>query len=327
MKIINCGGYGNTGCTAQTDFLGDHQGVIGALPPFHELGILKCFYSFGGIIVTKQINVIAKTIKNIKLPNKKELRSSLLGIDPEGQRPVIGGALAHLEMRQRLNKHYGDIYQTIVDDAMEALPDSFEALTQDELIDAFKISIEIFTQGLFKHRDAKEAKKLGVEPDDLIIGFKNDPPGAYPLLNTLLPKGSMSSAILRDPRDTTYDFNRHYGLGHTFDKVQAHCKHYNSQLNSARSQIQNWEDKIRECHIVLDFENLVSSEKIQDEYRNRMIGNRDRIRHQFNPELSAENIGHYTKMQTEFVAYVEEKCMENYNEFRKFLLEREILVD
>lgn len=320
MKIINVGGYGNTGCTAQADFLGDHAGVIGALPPFHELGVLKCFYSFGGI-------VNAKHAGEPFLPNRAHLRSSLLGEDPGGERPVTGGAAAHMGLRKRLADFYGDAYTGIIDDALENLPESFNNLSVKELLDHFRVSVGVYVRGLAKHRSPEEATQLGVSPDELIIGFKNDPPGAFPVLASLYPEESMTSAILRDPRDTTYDFNRHYSLGHTFDKVQAHCRHYNAQLNSARAQIKKYPDLIQGRHIVLDFENLVTSESVRERYKEIMIGDRARIRHQFNPELSIANIGHHKKLQPEFIEYIEEQCLENYNSFREFLTQRSLLLE
>ena len=86
-----------------------------------------------------------------------------------------------------------------------------------------------------------------------VLGLKNDPPGAYPLLAALIP-GGITSAILRDPRDTTYDFNRHYKLGHTEQTVKNHCRHYNAQLNSARNQITKYKDLIGDCYFVHEFE-------------------------------------------------------------------------
>lgn len=320
MKIINVGGYGNTGCTAQADFLGDHAGVIGVLPPFHELGVLKCFYSFGGI-------VNALNDKENFIPTREHLRLSLMGEDPLGKRPVTGGAAAHLGLRKRLADSYSDDYRRIINDALANLPERFNELAVEEVLKQFRVSFSVYASGLFQYRKPGEAEQLGVSQDELIIGFKNDPPGAFPVLAYLYPEGTMTSAILRDPRDTTFDFNRHYSLGHTFDKVQAHCRHYNAQINSARAQIKKYESLIQSRHIIIDFENLVQSESLRNRYRDKMIGKRERIRQQFNPELSAVNVGHYKELQPDFVDYIEKQTMDNYVTFRDFVRERELLVE
>ena len=71
----------------------------------------------------------------------------------------------------------------------------------------------------------------------------------------------------------------------------------------------------------------MTSESVRTKYKEIMIGDRLRIRHQFNPELSVVNIGHYKKLQPEFIEYIEEQCLENYNSFREFLTNRNLLLE
>ncbi len=320
MRIINCGGYGNTGCTAQTDFLSDHEGVAGGLRPFHELGFLKCYYSFGGVFLAIQD-------KWKHVPTKAEVRNSLQGKDPNGPVELNEGSKMHLELRRLLARQHGEeALEKIVDNALAELPDTFDHLTTVEIIPLLRHAVSTFVEGLIANSGPAHFHPGEYDPETSVIGFKNDPPGAYPIFASFLA-GGLSSAILRDPRDTTYDFNRHYGLGHSMQTVVNHCRHYNAQLNSARSQIQRYEDQVRDVYKVIDFENLVSSEAIRDAYRDHMVGPRKRVRHSFDAEKSGKNVLMWKQLPKEFIDHVEENCLQNYTEFRSFLTERGMLLE
>jgi hypothetical protein len=322
IKIINCCGYGNTGCTAQTDFLGDHKGVVGALQPFHELGFLKCYYSFAGIYLS-----IVQNWSHI--PTKQELKASLLGTDPQGPVKLNEGAKWHLELRKLLLIQNGNEYISTVENAVDILPNNYKDMDIMVLLPYLREAVGQYVSGLVSTLNLKNIKN---SEDNIVIGFKNDPPGSYPIFSTML-MGGKTSAILRDPRDTTYDFNRHYKLGHTMENVINHCAHYNSQINSARAQIKKFEKvkqferEIFDSYKVIDFENFVSSSGLRERYKDYMIGACDQIRFNFQPEQSIENIGHYKNMPDNFIRYIEEHCMQNYTNYREFLKDRGMLFD
>ena len=118
MKIINVCGFGNTGCTSQVDVLCDYEGVFGVLSPlnqtrngksaYHEIGILKCLHSIGGLL-------IAKLNKHSSLPTNEEIRNSLKGELPSSRAELNFGAKLHLDMRKSLVTHYGSEYCELVD--------------------------------------------------------------------------------------------------------------------------------------------------------------------------------------------------------------------
>jgi len=319
MRIINCCGYGNTGCTAQTDFLSDHKGVAGALRPYHELGILKCVHSFGGVL-------LGKIQKWRHIPNKEELKRSLMGQDPKSKLGMTESANLHLHLRELLVKQTGPSYESIVDNALAQLPDNYAKMKLDALLPHMRTAVGEFILGLIRNLRPEHFPDGEYDMETSVIGFKNDPPGAYPIFATML-RGGRTSAILRNPRDTTYDFNRHYNLGHTMQTVQTHCAHYNAQLNSARKQIERFEKEVQPFYKVIEFEKLVQSEDYRNRYRDLMIGPRERVRSKFDPEKSAANIGHHVNMADEFIRYVEDTCLDNYESYRVFLKERDMLLE
>ena len=318
MRIINCCGYGNTGCTAQTDFLYDHKGVVGALKPFHELGFLKCRYSFGGMMLSK--------LQNWNFhPTKEQVRRSLLGEQPDPDNPIDGGAAAHLHLRALLHKQYGDVYPGIVDAAMERVPEDYSKLSVRRLVPIFREAVGQFVRGLIANVQTGHFFAGEFDPETSVIGFKNDPPGAFPIFSTFL-LGGQTSAIIRDPRDTTYDFNRHYNLGHTWDTVKQHTRHYNAQLNSARHQIEQFGRIIQPFYKVIEFERLIREEDYRIAYRNLMVGERERVRERFDPAKSAANLGHHVNMEQDFIDYVTEQCMQNYLDYKAFLVKRDMML-
>jgi hypothetical protein len=329
MKIINVCGYGNTGCTSQVDVLCDYEGVFGVLSPlnqtldgksaYHEIGVLKCLHSIGGLL-------IAKLGKHTSLPNRAEIRNSLQGLHPSERAELNFGAKLHLDMRDLMVKQYGESYRDLVENTVAYIPENCDSLTIEELFIACKNATHAWINGLISIIDETPSLKLRNDNEEVqVLGLKNDPPGAFPLLAALIPNG-LTSAILRDPRDTTYDFNRHYQLGHTDDTVRNHCIHYNAQINSARSQIKRFRDLIGDCYFVHDFESLVQSDQHRHDYVKRMVGQRDKIRHYFDPQKSAQNIGHYTNMTQEHIDYVTTNCLSNYLEYKDFLVEHNMLM-
>ena len=328
MKFINVCGYGNTGCTSQVDVLCDYEGVFGVLSPlqqthhgktaYHEIGVLKWLHSIGGV-------VIARLNGAKELPSKKELINSLKGNQPGEGIELNFGANLHLEMRQSLNAHYGNTYADLVDETFEGFPENLNNVELNVLIGLAREATSTWLMGLKSIVEANPNLLFRDGEKVEVLGLKNDPPGAFPLLASFIPEG-ITSAILRDPRDTTYDFNRHYKLGHTDQTVKNHCIHYNAQLNSARKQIETYFELIKEHYFVHEFEHLVQDEEYRNKYVEKMIGKRTKLRHYFTPENSAKNIGHYTNMTQEHIDYVEENCLRNYLDYKEFLDKKGLLL-
>lgn len=317
MKIINCCGYGNTGCTALTDFLYDYKGVSGALRPYQELGFLKCYYSFAGIALSALQNWDHS-------PRIGEVRRSLLGEEPGGEKPMTESARMHLYLRAQLRHQLGETYKTIVDRSVHLVPEDYFSLEFDVLLPILQRAVGVFVQGIIAEIGPDHFMEDEYDPFESVIGFKNDPPGSMPILAFIL--GARTSAVLRDPRDTTYDFNRHYGLGHSKDAVVNHCQIYNSQINSARRQIEIFGDRVKPYYTVIEFENLIKSDSYRENYRSLMIGKTERVRHRFNAELSERNIEMWSNLPDDLVAYINDECMTNYLSYKEFLAERGMLL-
>lgn len=330
MNLINLCGFGNTGCTSQVDVLCDYEGVFGVLSPpnqsidgksaFHEIGVLKCQYSFGGV-------VIAKIHGQTSLPNKKELENSLMGVMPSDTAQLSFVAKLHLDMRRLLNVQYGEEYFYVVKDSLASLPDDFNCIDIDNTVLLFRDAFAIWINGILKIISENSLllnRNSGAEKIS-VLGLKNDPPGAFPLLASFIPNGS-TSAILRDPRDTTYDFNRHYKLGHTHESVVKHCRHYNAQLNSARDQINRFYDLIKGCYFVHEFEPFINDISYRQKYVEKMIGTKSKLRNHFDSVKSSKNIGHYINMDLGMIKYIEESCLSNYLEFIEFLDRKDLLL-
>jgi hypothetical protein len=320
MKFINVCGYGNTGCTVQADYLSDYEGVYGALSdknrnqqvtkaPYQEFGILKCLFSIGGMVINK-LHQLDKSI------TVNEINYSLNGKPFQDIKDCGHGALIHLNKRAELAQELGASYQSVINKVCKEFPKNYESLN---LLDTYKAAKEmqsIWCQGVYSIK--AEALKNNTSKT-LILGLKNDPTGAYPLLSSLIPNG-ITSAILRHPFDTCWDFNRHYKIDITKNTVIAHCKHYNSQLNAARSQIQKYRELIGNHYFVHEFEKFVTTPSARDLYRTKMIGlDRLQVNHYFRSEDSSKNIGIHTALDQKYLDIIESECLPNYNNFKELL--------
>lgn len=331
MKIINVGGFGYTGCTAQADFLTDYEGVAGILAdptrnknvlraPYQEFGILKCELTLGGIVISK--------IKGSPhIASRETLRASLKGNLDFFSFPLEKSEELHMKMRSLLNKQYGDGYEIIVDQAIQELPTDYEKLPPLVLLSFVADSMKSWFNGLIDLVNKKpELVSVFGEKID-VLGLKNDPPGAYPLLATVIPDG-ISSAILRDPRDTNVNFNEgSNSFGNDIKAVRRHCDFYNAQILWSKKLIEEYTDIIAPVFFVHDFENFVNSKSHRDAYLKKMVGKRKKMRCNFKPEESSKNVGIYKKLPRTAIDTIEEKCMGSYTNFRMFLREREMLME
>ena len=330
VRIINVAGFGNTGCTSQADFLSDYEGVRGILAdphrnkkvivaPYQEFGLLKCEYTLGGLIIWKLKG--AKKVASVEV-----LRASLRGDVSYFKGALEKSEEAHMKKRALLREQYGAMYDKIVDASLECLPKKYEKLNPKKLLPYVRRSLEVWLDGVISV--AVNENENGVNSESIdTLGLKNDPPGAYPLLSTIIPAG-VTSAILRDPRDTNFDFNSgNNSFGHTEEAMKKHCLLYNLRLELCQKQIKKYDEINPECYFVHDFESFVSSESHRQTYLNRMLGNRvrERLRSSFVPELSVNNIGIYKSLPKSSIQYIEDACMKKYVSFRNFLKDRELL--
>ena len=318
MKFINLCGFGLSGCTSQVDFLLNYQSVKGVLSPSerdldmlcapcNEFGLLKCNHSFGGLLIKKLKGDVDNFDKKVLCESIK----GLLGTKFEG---LSYGEILHLNNRVLLAKEYGGEYYHAVDKSVGSLPDNLLNLPLLEIIEYLKEAVAIW---------CKEVAIIQNSLDSTIdvLVFKNDPPGVFPLLSTLIPDG-LTSAILRDPRDVTFDFNRCYQKENTIENVEWHCRHFNWHIDNARQQIEKYFDLIVNHYFVHDFESFVQSPSHRDKYLGKMCGRRDKVHEYFNPEKSIKNIGIYKEQPKELVDIIEKQSMQKYLGFRMFLEDR-----
>ena len=319
---INVAGFGNTGCTVQADYLSEFRGVRGVLldpdrnlqvcaAPYQELGILKCKYSLAGPILDKLLGL------NYGI-TKPQLLQSLQGELPDGEQ-LNASALWHLGQRKKLSTQCGKAYSSVVEDCVAALPNNLTGTSLSELLEAANVALDIWLDGIRSLLES-EQDNLGCAGVDK-IGLKNDPPGAYPLLASL-GSNVMTSAILRDPRDTIFDFNRHYNIESSVESILWACNHYNSQLRSAWGQIKTFEKRIAGHYFVHSFEEFARSASQRKKYSLTMVGERPHKKLFFDSDQSYSNVGFYHSMPRELTALVEEHSMPVYDDFVLFLTDR-----
>ena len=256
---------------------------------------------------------------------REQIRSSLKGFMPKQSLALSVGEELHLNKRKLLVAEYGEKYADIVDDAVNCLPENIGYLPIDDIIRYLKIAVNCWCEGIKQLVKHKLTLMPAIKQCD-VLGFKNDPPGVYPLLSTLIPNG-MTSAILRDPRDTTFDFNRCYKKEDTIENIKWHCNHYNWHLNYARKQIDVFYDEIKKNYFVHDFENFITSSSHRENYLTRMCGAREKVNCYFDASKSIKNIGLYKDKDRSLVQIIEKECMEHYDSFKSFLRERELLME
>ncbi|SHN12457.1 hypothetical protein [Roseibium suaedae] len=308
-KIINCSGFAQTGCTAQVDVLRQYHSIAGFVEPYNEFGILKNPYSFGGVLIS--------LIHKHKLASKEEMRLYLMGDDALNVKEDFSLGL-YLKVMRNLKTQVGEHYVDISDKALAMLPDNYQELEFNDLFDVLKASFIYWIDGL---REAllpahwPDAPQDGIER---ILGLKNDPTGAMPALTGFYPEGSISSAIIRDPRDTNMDFNRHYGLGHSIETVNRQCAIYKSQLQSCMYHVKNFRDRFEGRYFIIQFERLVQEEDYREAYVQKMIGNRPKVRNVFDAEKSAKNVGLYKDYDPVLVEIAKTTCMDLYEDFLRF---------
>jgi hypothetical protein len=331
LQVINVGGFGNTGCTAQSDFLAQFEGVAGALEdpernkcvnlaPYQEFGILKSELSVGGLFVRR-----FRGLPDIL--TKQTLRASLLGEWNLESGPLSRTEELHLQKRFQVRIQYGDGYEELVDAMLALFPEKFDSISDSQLIKLICSAMRIYIEGLERLIFAANRVDETTKGPIRILGFKNDPPGCYPTLSLAL-NGGRSSAILRDPRDTSLDFARNANsFGLSLDSIKRHCKFFCQQLEWSEQQIRALGSKIEGVFFVHDFENFVLSTAHRDKFKSVMIGSAKKVRTYFDPDASSINIGIYEEMERWHLDVVEAECMEMYDNYRCFVRERGLLIE
>ncbi len=318
VKLINCSGFAQTGCTAQVHILSQYHSVEGVLKSYNEFGALKIPKSYGAVILSE---ILAQDC-----PSREQIRKTLLGQLPEGEE-ISWSFEMHVKGLAKMAGQYGDIYTDFTNEAADMLPDNLVELSLEEKFAAAKRSFRHWAKGLTTQVSLAHFTDAPLEGVERILGLKNDPVGAHPLITGLLPDSSISSAIIRDPRDTNVDFNRHYGIGHTEESTRAQCRIYLSQIRSSLKQVKLYRELFDGKYFIIEFERLVQEEDYRERYVKKMVGERPKIRNNFDPNVSVKNIGMYKNYDSELVAIVEEQCMEPYQDFLKTMKAEGLLME
>ena len=309
IQIINCSGFAQTGCTAQVDILRDFRGVEGLVSPYNELGVLKMPNSFGGILFALQTKTPPAT--------RAALRQFLIS-EPAGTIEAIGDEL-HRQRRARLISQVGPAYPALVDEALEDLPDSFEGLDLSEAIPLLRAAFQKWLKGCINQLPPAHFNTCYSAHEPLIVGMKNDPPGSMPLLSALYEPGARMSAVIRDPRDTNYDFNRYYQLGFSPLAVEQQAKIYLGQINATMNAVKSYRRYFEDSYSLVEFERLVTDTQYRQAYVDFMVGPRPKIFGNFDAEESAKNIGLYHKFDPDLLGCVERLTMTAYEDFLRFM--------
>lgn len=327
MRVVNVCGFGLTGCTSQADFLSEYSGVRGILghelrnknicrAPYQEFGLLKCRYSLGGLVLAKI------TGKKIGF-DKSILHRSLLGQLPrEGGQDWDIYEKAHLRNRAFIVEEYGDKYLGVVEQTMDCLPKFSNIKTLEQAMFYVSEALGVWLDGVFSLVREKNGRYTEIIQ---VIGLKNDPNGANPLLSGLIKNG-ITSAIFRRPEDTVFDYMRHYNLPKTVEVAAQQAQRYNQTMDSAKKQITRYRKEIGDKWFAHEFESFVTSNEHRQRYLMRMVGSRQRVREYFQPEVSASNIGLYTKQDSCITDIVNRNCERKYVEFKEFLDREDLLL-
>jgi len=306
VKLINCSGFAQTGCTAQVDVLAQYHSVEGVLKSYNEFGVLKLPNSFAAVILSD--------ILGQALPSRDDIGRALMGKLPK-EGDVSWSYEMHMKGLQKMAAQYGEPYEKFTQEAIDMMPESFVDMSMLEKFEIVKRSFGHWIAGIRSHVSQDHFKDDADPGIERVLGLKNDPVGAHPILTGLLPEGALSSAIIRDPRDTNVDFNRNYSIEHTEEATRNQCRIYLSQIRSSLNQVRKYRDMFEGKYFIIEFERLVKDEDYRNRYVKKMVGDRPKIRDGFDPEISINNIGMYKNYEPKLIEIVEEECMVAYEDF------------
>ncbi|MEP1552274.1 MAG: hypothetical protein ABJJ44_07245 [Paraglaciecola sp.] len=313
MRIINGCGYNLSGCTAITDFFSDYQGAGYLNHGKHEIGILKCRFGFAG-----SVQALLRG-ENFRATNS-QLKASLLG-DFDSLKSVSLGPVEklHLEMRYRVASQLGPKYRPLIDKVMLAIPEKYPTLN------CYEKALEIWFNGVLELIPSKHFLD-GSQTQSSFVILKNDPPGKYPYMASLIPNG-ISFSSLRDPVDACFDFNRFYKKGMAEEQIKAYCEMFNSIIRTAMHHINLHEEKISGTFYVIRFEDFITKETVRQRALDKAGISKQRVRNSFKPELSKENIGIGYELPEHLMTLIKDISVPWYETYQEFLIRKNMLIE
>jgi len=314
-KYFNACGYNLSGCTALMDFVEDHEGVAYVNHLKHEIGVLKCKYSFAGAL-----QAIVRDL-DYRI-GRDELRQSLLGEKHEPE--MDKSEKVHMEMRKRVSNLYGSVYSDIVDESLSEIPKNPYEVSDDRLFELYVNAASHWFLGVAKNIPEKHFLD-GVKSENPLILLKNDPPGKYPLYASLIPHG-VSISVLREPLDACFDFNRFYKRGHSEKMIEDYCNMFGSIVRTAIHHLEKYEDRIKGHFYVVKFEEFVTNSQLREDIQKQFLGGRRRVRTKFNPEVSKKNVGIGYALPEDMKQRIEEMTRYWYKAYERHLRDREMLL-
>lgn len=313
IRIINGCGYNLSGCTAITDFFSDFAGAGYVNHGKHEIGILKCRFGFAGSI---QACLRDEPFR----ATKEQLRASLLGeLDALATASLGPVEKLHLEMRHRVANQLGTNYKSLVEKVVRHIPEQYIELVNYEnaLSEWFNGVVELVPDT--HYLDGKK------DPSSFLM-LKNDPPGKYPYMASLIPKGVTFSS-LRSPIDACFDFNRFYKKGMAQAQITSYCEMFNSIVRTAMHHIHLHEDKIAGKFYVLRFEDFIQQANVRQKALDIAGISHTKIRASFNPEVSKANIGIGQELPTKMLNLIKDTSFPWYEKYQAFLIDKHMLVE
>lgn len=313
MRIINGCGYNLSGCTAITDFFSDYQGAGYLNHDKHEIGILKCRYGFAGSI---QALLRGESFS----ATKAQLRASLLGDALALESANLGPVeKLHLEMRLRVAGQLGADYKPLVDKVMQLIPE------QQATLASYEEALALWFEGVLQLIPDKHFLD-GCQSSSSFVILKNDPPGKYPFMASLIPNG-VSFSSLRNPIDACFDFNRFYKKGMAETQIKNYCDMFNSIVRTAIHHIDLYEQKIFEKFYVVRFEDFIQKSDVRKQVIEKAGISQEKRRHSFNPDVSKDNIGIGNELPAKMLNLIKESSMPWYEKYQDFLAQRQFLIE
>ncbi len=318
-RIINGCGYNLSGCTAITDFFSDFEGAGYVNHGKHEIGILKCRFGFAGSIqgILRDESFRA---------SRAQLRASLLGDQDALLTESLGPVeKVHLEMRLRVAGQLGDKYKTLVERIVQYISDDVVTAPAHKALLGYERALDEWLKGVVELLPDEHFFE-GKQNANSFVMLKNDPPGKYPYMASLIPNG-ISFSSLRDPVDACFDFNRFYKKGMAEEQIKAYCEMFNSIIRTAMHHINLHEEKISGKFYVVRFEDFISKENVRQQVLDIAGISQKRIRHSFNPVLSKCNIGIGHELPKDLVTFIKEMSEPWYEKYQEFLINKDILIE
>jgi hypothetical protein len=321
MKIINVCGFNLSGCSAAFDLFYDYQTLGSVNREFHESGFLKSKYSFGGAIQSVLLDLPFR-------PTRAELFASLQGEMPatfEGD-PNTLSVHNHLVSRKSMASQFGSVFSDITETSLAIIPENVYDLNNEDALKAYEHAAVNWLEAIIEcvpEENFHLKKKL---PDSIMI-FKNDPPGKFPYMARLIPNG-ISFAVLRDPVDACFDYNRFYHLGHSEQTVKDYSQIFGSWVRTVKNQLGRDLESIRGKYYMVRFEDLILKTEVRQTMLD-MVGltHVPKISNHFRPDESTRNIRIGQVLSPELIKLIQSLCMPEYDSIVELLRSNKMLID